>query len=149
MPSLSSFSDPKAYHILSYGTLLGSNILNTFFSGPIAYKCLPRAQFATLQQNIFPPFFALQTAIPLALAFTWPGSELVNGAGLQPGSKDAGWRGLLADANFWTALVPIATMFGTSLLNLLVLGPATTKVMRQRKHQGILFPTCSSCKVRC
>lgn len=26
MPSLSSISDPKVYHILTYGTLLGSNL---------------------------------------------------------------------------------------------------------------------------
>ena len=53
MPSLSSISDPKVYHILTYGTLLGSNIQNTFFAGPIAYSCLPRPQFATLQTKIF------------------------------------------------------------------------------------------------
>ena len=45
---------------------------------------------------------------------------------------------MLAKANFWDALVPIAMMFGTSLLNLAVLGPATTRVMRRRKHQGRL-----------
>lgn len=36
----------------------------------------------------------------------------------------------------WDALIPIGVMFGTNLLNLLYLGPATTKVMKERKHQG-------------
>ena len=54
--------------------------------------------------------------------------------------KDVGWRGLLEERNLWTALVPIGIMFGTSLLNLVVLGPATTKIMRERKHQGKLLP---------
>ena len=48
----------------------------------------------------------------------------------------AGYAGLMEDGNLWTALLPVALMFGTSLLNLVVLGPATTKVMRERKHQG-------------
>lgn len=32
-------------------------------------------------------------------------------------------------------LIPIAGMFVTGAANLLALGPATTKVMKQRKHQ--------------
>lgn len=135
MPSLSSFSDPRIYHILTYGTLLGSNIQNTFFAGPIAYKCLPRPQFATLQTNIFPVFFSFQSVLPLVLAVTWPGSI---GSNLQSPRNDAGLKGLLMERNMWTALIPTAAMFVTSVLNLVVLGPATTKVMRKRKHQGML-----------
>lgn len=138
MPSLASISDPRLYHILTYGTLLGSNIQNTFLQGPIAYKCLPRAQFSTLQQNIFPPFFAFQSVLPLVLAFTWPGSARTSLRG-PVAATDAGWRGLLVDRNFWTALVPIAAMFGSSFLNLTLLGPATTTVMKKRKHQGMLL----------
>ena len=52
--------------------------------------------------------------------------------------QHAGWQGLLEESSFWNGLLPIAIMFGTSLLNLVVLGPATTKVMKQRKHQGWL-----------
>lgn len=50
--------------------------------------------------------------------------------------QNAGIRGLVEGDNLLTALVPVALMFGTSLLNLVLLGPATTKVMRKRKHQG-------------
>lgn len=50
--------------------------------------------------------------------------------------KNAGYAGLLEEENLWTALIPIVLMAGTSLLNLAALGPATTKVMKERKHQG-------------
>lgn len=133
MPSLSSISDPKVYHILTYGTLLGSNIQNTFFAGPIAYSCLPRPQFATLQTKIFPVFFSFQSVLPLLLAATFPGSS---STALKSPENDTGMRGLLMEHNLWSALLPISLMFATSALNLVLLGPATTRVMRKRKHQG-------------
>lgn len=139
MPSLASISDPNAYHIIAYGTLLGSNIFQSFFAGPIGYSCLPRPQFATLQTKITPPYFALQTALPVILAVTWPGIKIVDSAGKQLGRRESGWRGLLLDRHLWTALTPIAVMFGTSVLNLFVLGPATTQVMKKRKHQGMIL----------
>ncbi|WPG98427.1 Hypothetical protein R9X50_00121700 [Acrodontium crateriforme] len=131
MPSTHSLSDPKAYHILSYGTLLGATVFQTFFGGPLAYKALPRAQFSTLQTAIFPPFFTLQTVLPAVLALTFPGDRIA-GTAIR---SNSGFFGLLADANTWSALAPIAVMFGTSIVNLLYFGPATTKVMKQRKHQ--------------
>ena len=133
MPSLASFTDPRPYHIISYGTLLGSTLFQSFIAGPFAYAAIPRAQFATLQQKIVPTYFAFQTALPVVLALTWPGAN-VAGKALR---NDAGWRGVLASGNYWDALVPIGIMFGTALLNMVLLGPATTKVMRERKHQGI------------
>lgn len=138
MPTFSSLSDPNAYHILTYGTLLGSNLFQTFLNGPVAYKALPRPQFSTLQQAIFPPYFSFQTALPIILALTWPG-EKVAAAGSAAMRQNTGARGLLEGDNVLTALTPIAIMFGTSLLNLVLLGPATTKVMRERKHQGGLL----------
>lgn len=135
MPSLSSISDPKAYHIITYGTLLGSNLFQTFMAGPLAYQALPRPQFSQLQQAIFPPYFTLQTVLPLVLALTWPGEKLA-AAGGAIARKSTGYAGVFEEQNRWAALIPIALMCGTSLLNLVALGPATTKVMIQRKHQG-------------
>lgn len=132
MPSFTSLADPKVYHILSYGTLLGSTLFQSFIAGPYAYSALPRPQFSTLQQKIFPTYFGFQTALPVVLALTWPG-EKVAGSVLR---KDAGWRGVFQTGNAWDALIPIGLMFGTALINLAVLGPATTKIMRERKHQG-------------
>jgi hypothetical protein len=147
MPSLSSISDPKAYHILTYGTLLGSTFFQTFLGGPLAFKALPRPQFATLQQTVIPYFFALQTALTTVLPLTWIGEKAaaIGDASIR---HSAGTRGLLAKENIWTGLVPIAIMFGTSLLNLAVLGPATTKVMKERKYQGmpLLWLACEVAK---
>ncbi|KAK3083594.1 hypothetical protein LTR53_020128, partial [Teratosphaeriaceae sp. CCFEE 6253] len=81
MPSTASLSDPKAYHLLTYGTLLGSNLFQTFLNGPVAFTALPRAQFSTLQQAIFPPYFSFQTALPVILALTWPGDKLAGVGG--------------------------------------------------------------------
>jgi len=113
----------------------GGTIFQTFMGGPIAFTVLPRPQFSTLQQAIFPPFFALQTALPVILALTWPGEKTASVVGATI-RQNAGPRGLMDETNMWNALVPIAVMAGTSLLNLVALGPATTKVMRERKHQG-------------
>jgi hypothetical protein len=88
-------------------------------------------------QAIFPVYFGFQTALPVVLALTWPGERLASVGGAVA-RQNAGYKGLFADENFWIALTPIALMFGTSLLNLVWLGPATTKVMKERKHQGML-----------
>ncbi|KAL5116878.1 hypothetical protein ACEQ8H_005230 [Pleosporales sp. CAS-2024a] len=115
--SLSAFKDPATYHILSYGTLLGSTIFQSFIGGITAYRALPRAQFSSLQKAIFPPYFVLQTAAPTLLFLTYPRSLL------SPASIDK--------SNTYL----IGTMFVSGLLNLVYVGPETTRVMGLRKHQ--------------
>lgn len=137
MPTTSSFSDPKVYHILTYGTLLGSNLFQTFLGGPVAFKALPRPSFSTLQQAIFPPYFTFQAALPVLLAITWPGEKVAQ-VGARSVAQNAGFWGVFSENSLLTAGVPIAIMFATSAANLLVFGPATTKVMKERKHQGML-----------
>lgn len=136
MPSYSSLTDPKAYHILSYGTLLGCTVFQTFIGGPVAFKALPRPSFSSLQSAIFPVFFALQTALPVALALTWPGEKAAEIAGTIALRKNAGIHGFFRQENLWDGLIPVGIMFGTALLNMAILGPATMKVMKERKHQG-------------
>ena len=104
--------------------------LQSFVGGVVAYKALPRPQFSSLQQAIFPIYFSLQTALPVILALTYPGEK----SGLNPAASGLG--GCLAEKNRTNILVPIVTIFATSLANLLFIGPATTKVMKERKHQG-------------
>jgi hypothetical protein len=99
----------------------------TFVGGIVSYQALPRPQFSQLQQKLFPVYFGLQTAFPAILALTYPGSKLL--------SIQSGLQGVLADR--WGALFPIATIFVTSLANWAFIGPATTRIMRDRKHQGI------------
>lgn len=110
-------------------------MFQTFMAGPIAFKALPRPSFSTLQTAIFPPFFAFQTALPAILALTWPGEKVASASSLAL-RENVGWRGILHESNFWTGLVPVGVMFLTGLVNLVALGPMTTRVMKERKHQG-------------
>jgi len=125
MPDLSIFKSPAPYHIISYGTLLGTQFFQSFVGGIISYQALPRPQFSQLQQKIFPVYFGLQTALPAFLALTYPGSSTI----------PSGLQGTFAEVNRWSVLVPLATIFVTSLTNMAFIGPATTKIMRERKHQ--------------
>ena len=105
----------------------------SFINGIVSYQALPRPQFSTLQQALFPIYFSLQTALPVVMALTYPGTS----SPLR--SSPSGLGGFLAKENRLSVLAPITTMFAMNLTNLLVLGPATTKIMRDRKHQGIFL----------
>ncbi|KAJ9602103.1 hypothetical protein H2200_013463 [Cladophialophora chaetospira] len=129
MPDTSILWSPAPYHIISYGILLGTTTFQSFVGGIVAFKSLPRAQFASLQQATFPIYFAMQTSLPVILALTLPPERTA--ISTRPGSLS----GVLDPDNRLHVLTPIATMLLTALLNVAYLGPATTKCMRQRKHQ--------------
>lgn len=63
------------------------------------------------------------------LALTYPGVKSPHGA-------VSGLGGTMAEVNRWSVLAPLATIFVTSLINMVVIGPATTSIMKERKHQG-------------
>lgn len=71
----------------------------------------------------------MQTALPVVLALTYPADKLAIGS-------HSGIAGVLASSNQWAVLAPIALMFLAGLANLVLVGPATTKCMRDRKSQG-------------
>ncbi|KAH6624995.1 hypothetical protein B0J18DRAFT_429875 [Chaetomium sp. MPI-SDFR-AT-0129] len=124
-----SLLSPGPYHILSYGTLLGTTFFHTFINGILAFRVLPRPQFATLMSHIFPVYFSLQTALPALLVLTYPGSR-------NPFGSASGVAGVFFDRdNRWTVLVPLAGAFLSSAVNLGVVGPATTGVMEERRVQ--------------
>jgi len=127
MPDLSIFKSPAPYHIISYGTLLGTSFFQSFVGGIVSYQALPRPQFSQLQRKLTPVYFGLQTAFTVVLALTYPGSHLLG--------APSGLRGTLADCNRWSVLAPLATTLATSIANLVFIGPATTKIMDDRKHQ--------------
>lgn len=118
---------PAPYHILSYGTLLGTTFFHTFINGIVAFQTLPRPQFSVLQAKLSPIYFSMQTVIPVVIALTYPGDRT---AGILPGIA-----GVLGSTNRWSVLAPMATMFLSALANLVVVGPATTKCIRDRKSQ--------------
>jgi hypothetical protein len=94
--------------------------------GIIAFRALPRAQFSTLQKATFPPYFVLQTALPVLMTLTYP--------------SPLGLRALLPTSATQTstdslAMTLIGTMFVTAVANLVYVGPETTRIMGLRKHQ--------------
>lgn len=91
----------------------------------MAFRALPRPQFASLQTAIFPIYFSLQTALPVVVALT-----------ASRGGEALGLSGLTAPENRLNTLLPMATVAVTGLVNMFVLRPITVNVMRERKHQG-------------
>ncbi|KAK8153704.1 hypothetical protein IWX90DRAFT_76605 [Phyllosticta citrichinensis] len=121
--TFANLGDPAPYHLLAYGTLLGSTLFQSFIGGVVAFRVLPRPQFASLQSKIFPVYFTLQTLIPAALYLTQPAS--LSNASLSPSTT----------TTFSTATNLTIAMAAGGLLNLVLVGPQTTAVMRERKHQ--------------
>ena len=97
------------------------------------FKKVERPAFSAAMTGLFPIYFGLQTALPVALALTFPGNAL--------SGVPSGIPGLLDVSSRWDSLAPITTMFLTGLLNLLVLLPASTKTMKERRGQGTPFLT--------
>jgi hypothetical protein len=142
MASLGLLASPTPYHILAYGTLLGTEVFQSFIAGVQAYRVLPRPQFSTLQSALFPIYFSMQTTLPVVLALTFPGST--HGTQISSTTSTTSWgvshtagglAGIFEPTNRWPVLIPLATIFITSLVNLVYVGPTTTKVMKERKHQ--------------
>ncbi|KAF2664050.1 hypothetical protein BT63DRAFT_460351 [Microthyrium microscopicum] len=125
MASLQSFLNPAPYHLLCYGTLLGSQIFQSI-SGVIAYQALPRPQFSQLQQKIFPLFFGMQALMPVVLAATYPAASAL---------QHSSFAGVWESSNFNTILLPLAVMTACGMVNWGYLGPTTTSIMRRRKAQ--------------
>lgn len=98
------------------------------------YKTIERPAFSAAQKGLFPIYFGLQTVLPAILALIFPGNALVG--------ISSSILGLFDEAVRWSSLAPIVTMFLGGLTNLVVLLPATLKVMKERRGQGILL-VCS------
>ncbi|KAG6011395.1 hypothetical protein E4U43_008348 [Claviceps pusilla] len=116
------------YHIISYGALLGTSIFHSFINGPTVFTVVERPVFSKIQAKLFPIYFGMQTAIPVVLALTFPGNALLG--------VSSGPSGLLETSSRWESLAPIATMFVTGLINLVVMLPATNNVIKERRGQA-------------
>ncbi|KAG5934948.1 hypothetical protein E4U53_000572 [Claviceps sorghi] len=116
------------YHIISYGALLGTSFFHSFINGPAVFTVVERPVFSAIQTKLFPIYFGMQTAIPVILALTFPGNALYG--------VSSGPAGLLETSSRWGSLAPIATMFVSGLINLVVVLPATKKVMKERRGQA-------------
>ncbi len=102
----------------------------TFINSIISFKVLQRPQFGILQRAVFPAYFGIQVAAPVALAITYPGG------GGRLAVLPQGISGVLHPANRWGVLVPLTAAFVTGLTNLVYFLPETNKVTAQRRQQG-------------
>nr|XP_036581336.1 uncharacterized protein CTRU02_08851 [Colletotrichum truncatum]KAF6789604.1 hypothetical protein CTRU02_08851 [Colletotrichum truncatum] len=105
------------YHIISYATLLGTTLFQTFVNTKVCHSALPKSAFTTLQKRIFPIYFRCQTFLLVLTALTFP-----------PG----GPASLVKEKRDW---IPFAIAGVTAVLNLLVYGPRTRQAMIDRIHQ--------------
>lgn len=113
----------------SYGTLLGSSIFQSFIAGIVSFRALPRASFATLQSALFPIYFAMQTALPVLIALTFPAERTAIGM------TSSSINGVLEPGHRLHVLTPLLVTALTGAANLLFIGPMTTTCMKERKHQ--------------
>jgi hypothetical protein len=113
------------FHILSYGTLLGAQVFQTFIGGSVAFRTLERPQFATLQKGLFPIYFSLQTFLPAVTALTFPSTRI----------GSSGLRDLLAEENRFVALVPLSITLLSGLTNIIYFSPLVSETMDQRYRQ--------------
>ncbi|CAI7574938.1 unnamed protein product [Penicillium pancosmium] len=103
------------YHIFAYGTLLGTQLYQTFVNTKLCFKYLPMRDFLTLQKRVFPVYFASQVGLVVLTAATHPPYSIIS---------------LMND--FWSA-GPLLVVLGTGGLNWAVYGPRTTTASLVRK----------------
>ncbi|KAF7719052.1 Uncharacterized protein PECH_000234 [Penicillium ucsense] len=97
------------YHILSYGTLLGTELYQSFVNTKVCFQELPMREFLILQRRVFPVYFKLQVGLAMLTAATHPSRSILS---------------LAPDP--WGA-VPLAVVIGMGTLNWLIYGPRTTQ----------------------
>jgi hypothetical protein len=94
------------------------------------FKSVDRHNFSAIQNNMFPIYFGLQSALPVVLALTFPGSPLLG--------VPSGVSGLFDVSSRLDSLLPLGAAFVTGVLNLAVLMPATMSIIKERRGQGKL-----------
>ncbi|TVY72531.1 hypothetical protein Focb16_v012677 [Fusarium oxysporum f. sp. cubense] len=107
-------------HLLSFSTLLGSQLYQTFIITKVTFKHLPRTPYINLQKNLFPTFFQGQALLLFLTAITLP---------------PYGALSLIEHKSDW---IPFAISGFVSGLNLMVFGPRTRQLMLDRVEQGTL-----------
>ncbi|KAI9703348.1 MAG: hypothetical protein M1836_007915 [Candelina mexicana] len=108
------------YHIFAYGTLLGSQLYQSFILTKLNFRTLPAPHFNALNKKVFPIYFQLQTGLVVLTALTHP-----------PLSLFSVWQ------RGWSESVPLSFALGMAVLNLRVWGPETERVRVERGRQGV------------
>lgn len=103
-------------YLLGFATVWGTSLWVTFIGGIIMFKNLPRHQFGNLQSKMFPAYFgivAVCTAICLsgfAILHPWKASSFTEKSQISC----------------------LAISLVSTLSNILLFGPLTSKIMRER-----------------
>lgn len=105
-------------HLLTYSTLLGTQLYQTFVMTKVSYQALPRSAFTTLQKRVFPVYFRSQSLLLLFVAAT---------------AVPHGPISLLEAKTSWISCLVAGA---TAALNLSIYGPRTKDLMVERIHQG-------------
>jgi hypothetical protein len=72
LEGLSTLDNLAPYHMISYSTLLGTTLYQTFVVTKVGYQALPISAFSTLQKRLFPIYFRSQSLLLLCTALTIP-----------------------------------------------------------------------------
>lgn len=118
LQSLSPLIGLASYHMIIYGTLLGTELYQSFVMTKVCYNALPMSAFTTLQKRVFPVYFRGQTLLLVLTALTHPPYGPVSLA-----------------ATLWD-LIPLAFGGAMAALNLMVWGPRAQTAMTERIHQS-------------
>ncbi|KAJ1327818.1 DUF4149 domain-containing protein [Microdochium nivale] len=100
-------------HLVSYSTLLGMQLWQSFAVTKITFHALPRSAFTTLNKRIFRVYFLGQAALVLITATT----------------------ALALFAPTPSAIITFAVMAASSLFNLVLWEPRARQAMIDRIHQ--------------
>ncbi|RKO88214.1 hypothetical protein BDK51DRAFT_27196 [Blyttiomyces helicus] len=119
------------FHILVLGLLTGMVFHTTFINGLIQFKHLPKHMFGNLQSKQFPPYFLLQTIFSAILIPTSCHLHGLSFIEFLPRFVKAMERP--ADMNLGDfALNGLVLGLCSGLINLVYLGPETTRIMFDR-----------------
>ncbi|KXJ91283.1 hypothetical protein Micbo1qcDRAFT_225112 [Microdochium bolleyi] len=117
LPSAAAVLAPV--HLLSYSSLLGMQLWQSFAVTKITHKALPKSAFTTLSKRIFRVYFLSQAALVLITASTAVPPQ-------SPSSSTSSTR---------TWFITFAVMTVSSVLNLLLCEPQARQAMIDRTHQ--------------
>jgi hypothetical protein len=87
-------------HLLTYSTLLGTQLYQTFLLNNLSYRVLPRPAFTTLQRRLFPVYFRAQVLLLCLAALTLPPHGLRSVAGDMYTCVALGFAGMSAGMNW-------------------------------------------------
>lgn len=116
--------DARSAHLLAFAAAFGAQTWVTFFEGPILFANLPHQQFGNLMTKVFPTYFSFNAALSAFLVGTLAWDHSV----IRKHPFD------IFDVTVYQAFT-LASCAAANLVNGLVVGPASSKLMNERHRQ--------------